>query len=309
MAGAFYAMNGQNPEFSVIVVVNNNISDEEVLRCLATFVPQEGDVSFEFIVVDQENEKRREVFQSRFPWVTLLTVEKMATGSYPRNLALRRARGEYVVFLEDHVTVCRDHLLRLREAFQKGCDAVGGSVTNGCPESLGAWLQYFCQYHQWLPCRPSGEITDLPGCNFAYRTSTLKRLGSFVESRFKIESLYNVQAKKQGVRFCFAPGAVAVHYNYDAKTVLQFWRFHFLYGLDFASHRGFSFTKSLVYGLGAGFLPGIAYARIYQDVRPDRELLKRFFKMTPVLLFTLAIWATGEMCGYLSSCWSRTKHR
>ena len=200
-------------------------------------------------------------------------------------------------------------MLRLREVFKKGYDAVGGSVTNGCPESLGAWLQYFCQYHRWLPQRPAGEIQDLPGCNFSYRASVLKVLGPFLESRFKIESLYNVQAKNKGVRFYYAPDVMAVHYNYDAKTVLQFWRFHFLYGLDFASHRGSSFGKSLVYGLGAGFLPWIAYARIYRDVRQDRELLKRFLKMTPILLFTLAIWAAGEMCGYLSSCWDRMKHR
>jgi glycosyltransferase involved in cell wall biosynthesis len=297
------------PEFSVIIAVNNNIPDEEVFRCLASFYPQEGDIPFEFIVVDEADESRRQVYRSRFPWATLLTIKKMMRGSYPRNLALQQARGDYIVFLEDHVTVRRDHLLRLREIFEKGYDAVGGSVINGCPESLGAWLQYFCEYHRWLPSRPSGDIPDFPGCNFAYRASTLKDTGFFVESRFKVESLYNARAKNGGARFYFASELPAVHYNYDAKTVLKFWRYRFLYGWNFAAHRRLRLVKRLAFALAAPVLVGLAYFRAWKDVRRDQALLNRFWKMTPILLLTLVIWSMGEMCGYLVGSCGPVKQR
>lgn len=288
-----------NPEFTVIAVRNNNVPDEEFYRCLTAFYPQDGGVSFDFIVVDETDEKRRRFFQSRFPWATRIDLEKMTPGSHPRNLALALARGDYVVFLEDHVTVRHDHLLRLRKIFSEGYDAVGGSVINGSPHSAVAWLQYFCEYHRWLPCRPSGDIGDLPGCNFAYRAPKLQELGAFVEGRHKIEWLFNARAKKLGARFFFAAEAPAVHYSADAETVPGFWRYRFLYGWDSAAHRGLRTGKRIVYALLSPGLAGLAFLRIWRDVRRDPGLAKRFWKMTPLMLVTLPIWAAGEMCGYL----------
>jgi hypothetical protein len=288
-----------NPEFSVIIAVNNDIIEKDFFRCLSTFIPQEGDVSFEFLVVDEADERRQRIYESQFPWVMLITMDKMRRGSYPRNLALGQVRGDYIVFLEDHVTVQRNHLLQLKEIFEKGYDAIGGSVINGSPESTGAWLQYFCEYHRWFPCRPSGYIGDLPGCNFAYRASTLKRLGIFVEGRYKMESLFNARAKAQGVQLYFAAEAPAIHFAFDARTALEYWRYRFHYGRDFAAHRGLGRGKRIFYAVFSPCLVGLAFFRIWSDVRRDRSLKKRFWKMTPVLLLTLAIWSIGEMCGYL----------
>jgi GT2 family glycosyltransferase len=288
-----------NPEFSVIVVINNDSPEEELFRCLASFHPQDGNVSFDFIVLDEADEGRGQIYRLRFPWVTFVTVGKMARGSRPRNLALNHARGDYVVFLEDHVTVRSDHLLRLRQIFAAGYDGIGGAVMNGSPESVGAWLQYFCDYHQWLPCRPSGDIGDLPGCNFAYRASTLKKLGAFVESRHKLEWLFNVRAKKQGARLYFASDAPAIHYSHDANTVFQYCRYRFLYGRDFAAHRGLGFWKRMIFALLSPALIGLVLFRIWKNVRLDRSLLTKFWRLSPILLVTVMIWAAGEMCGYL----------
>ena len=67
MVDAFYVMNSQNPEFSVIVVINNNISYEEVFGCLATFAPQEGDVFLSFWSLTKETKSVRKFFDRGFP--------------------------------------------------------------------------------------------------------------------------------------------------------------------------------------------------------------------------------------------------
>ena len=288
-----------NPEFSIIIAANNGVPEAEFFRCLSKLSPQEGDFSFECLVVMEEEERLKETFPSRFPWARPIFIPKMMRGSYPRNLALTHAGGNYILFLEDHVMVEPNHLSKIRQVFEKGYDAVGGAVVNGSPGFPASWLQYFCEYHRWLPCRPSGEIDDLPGCNFAYRAPTLKNLGAFVEGRYKIETLFNVRARKQGARFYFSANAGVIHFAYDAKTVPEYWRYRFQYGREFASNRGLGNGKRILFALFSPCLSGVAFIRIWSDIRHDREMHRRFWRMSPLLLLSLAIWSMGEFCGYL----------
>ena len=169
------------PKVSIIVVANQDSGIDLVFDLLRSFYPQAGGISFEFIVVDEQNERRAKIYREQFPWVTLIQTEKLLSGSYLRNIALHHARGDIIVFWEDHVLVPKNYLKNLVASLTETYGIAGGPVENGNKENLPSWVQYFSEYHKWLPTRAEGEIEDLPGCNFPYRSDLLKRLGPFPE--------------------------------------------------------------------------------------------------------------------------------
>ena len=285
------------PKVSIIVLVNNNAPFDAIFNLLHSFFPQEGDISFEFIVIDEQNEQKAKTYSERFPWVKLIQMERLTRGSHLRNMALQQAQGEIIAFLEDHVTVRHDYLKTLLASFSKGYDIVGGPVINGSTQTLCSWVQYFCQYHKWLPIIKEGEIYDLPGSNFAYRSDLLKRLGPFIKGDFKLESLFHEKAKQNGYRLYFDHQLEVKHF--EDKKILKLLTYRFQYGQLFASRRGFHVWKRITYIVLSPLIALLEYARIFVHARHDRICLKKFIQCTPLLLVTLFVWMAGECVGYL----------
>lgn len=285
------------PKVSIIVMANNNAPSDAVFNLLHSFYPQEAGISFEFIVIDEQNEQKAKTYSERFPWVKLIQIERLTRGSHLRNMALQLAQGEIIAFLEDHVTVRHDYLKNLLASFSKGLDIVGGSVINGNGQMLYSWVQYFCEYHKWLPSLKEGEINDLPGCNFAYRSHLLKRLGPFIEGDFKLETLFHEKAKQNGYRLFFDHQLVVKHF--DDKKILKLLTYRFQYGRLFAARRGFQVWKRIIYIVFSPLIALFEYTRIFGHARYDRIYLKKFIQCTPLLLLTLFVWMAGESVGYL----------
>ncbi|HAJ56533.1 MAG TPA: hypothetical protein DCL35_02055 [Candidatus Omnitrophica bacterium] len=286
------------PLVSFIIVVNNDAPPGAVFELLDSFYPQEAAVPFEMLVVEKTDALRRQAYSNRYPWVKLIECADLSRGSKPRCDALKDAQGELVVFLEDHVTIGKDYLKNIVELFEEGHDAVAGPVLIGHGDSASAWVEYFCEYHRWLPCRPDGRIDDLPGCNFAYRRSVLDALGDFICGDFKLENLFNQRAAKRGYKLYFSHRVPVRHY--DDKSFPELLRYRFYYGKTFAAKRGFSFLKRVLY---ASLFPVIAlveYGRIARDAACDRLLLKKFIIYTPGLLLILMAWMFGESLGYIT---------
>ena len=284
------------PEVSIIVIVNNNAPSDAIFNLLHSFYPQEGNISFEFIVIDEQNEQKAKTYSERFPWVKLIQMETLTRGSHLRNMALQQAQGEIIVFLEDHVTVRHDYLKSLHASFSKGYDIVGGPVINGNTQMLYSWVQYFCEYHKWLPIINEGEIGDLPGCNFAYRSDLLKRLGPFIEGYFKLESLFHEKAKQDGYKLYFDHQLEVKHF--EDKKILKFMMYRFQYGRLFAEKRGFRVWKRIAYIILSPLVAIFEYTRIFGHARHDLTYLKKFIQCTPLILLTLFIWMFGECMGY-----------
>lgn len=285
------------PKVSIIVVVNVDSGFDLIFDLLRSFYPQAGHINFEFIVVDERNEQRAKIYCKQFPWVTLIQPEKLLPGSHFRNIALQQARGEIIVFWEDHVLIPDNYLKNLVTSLSKGYDMVGGPVENGNTAKLDAWVQYFCEYHKWLPIRPEGEIEDLPGCNFAYRADLLKKLGPFPEGRFKLESLFHERAKQRGSGLYFSHGLKVAHF--DNKKIADIWVYRFHYGRLFASRRRFPVWKRIAYVIFSPLIALNEYLRIFKHARHDRTHLKKLIQCTPLLLLTLFIWMAGECVGYI----------
>lgn len=285
------------PQISFIIGLNEEEGSDIVYQLLDSIRALNDNITNEVVVVSLKNEPREMLFQERYPWVQLIQADTAISGGNFRNIATKHAKGQFLVFLEDHVIVHMDYLKNLVSAFNKGYDIVGGSVANGNPEKLSSWVQYFCEYHKWLPGLKEGERDDLPGSNFACTKYALSELGSFSEERYKLESHFFLKAKRCGFKLYFSPAIQTSHFN--ERRAMRFAGKRFRYGRLFAARRGFALSKRLLYILLSPLIAILEYLRIFNHARCKRTYLTKFIFSTPQLLPTLFIWTAGECLGYL----------
>jgi GT2 family glycosyltransferase len=229
--------------------------------------------------------------------VELIKADRYQFGSALRNIAVKHAKGEIVAFLEDHVLVQKNYLKNLVATFSKGYDIVGGHVANANPERFVGWTQYFCEYNKFIPLSRDGEVEDLPGCNFAYSSDLVEKLGPFYEGPYKLENLFHGWARKSGYRLYLTRDLQVAHIN--GEKIIGFWRKRFEYGRLFASQRGFSLKRRILYAVLSPLIAMIEYTRIFKRTKNNRTYLIKFIQSTPLLLPTLLIWMMGECFGYL----------
>ena len=288
----------KSPTVSIVTAVTRDRGPDSVFGLLESFAPQVDDVDFEFIVVDEEDDRRRKVFEERFPWVELIQTSKLMPVPQMRNFALPRVRGEIVGFVEDHALLPEGYLRNLVGVFARGYRVAGGPVENANPQSVASRVHHFCEYHNFLSTVNEGEIADLPGSNFAYHKDVLEMLGRFPEGTYGVETHTHNRMKQEGNRLHFCHGLSVHHINETNITAVMSRRF--TYGRLFAARRGFSVWKRLAYIVLSPLVVLAEYVRIFMHVRRDRTHLKRFARCTPLLIPTLVVWMAGECLGYLS---------
>ena len=288
----------KKPVISIVTVVTEDRGLDSIFGLLDSFLPQEDDVDFEFIVVDEDSDQRKKIFDERFPWVELVQTSRLMPVPQMRNIALPHIRGEIIAFVEDHVLLPGGYLKCVVDLFSRGHRAVGGPVENANPQSLASCVQHFCEYHNFLSTVTEGEVEDLPGSNFAYHEDVLEMLGSFPEGKYGVETHLHNRAKKDGTGLYFCHGLGVHHINETSIAAVMSRRFK--YGRLFAARREFPAWKRLAYVVLSPLIVPLEYMRILKHVRQDRACVKRFVRCTPLLLPTLFVWMAGECVGYLA---------
>jgi len=142
---------------------------------------------WELLVIDNNSKDETAQIASSFdsarkpPRLVLETSQGL---SHARNRALREARGEVIVFLDDDTLGDPDWLRRLMAPYEADADArigvVGGEIVPGFPDGLPAWLE-----GQWTPLCYREDTGPLPprklpmGANFSARVSLARQVGGF----------------------------------------------------------------------------------------------------------------------------------
>lgn len=285
------------PQVTLITIVTSNRGFDSIFETLDSFYPQEGNVTFEFLVVQQKHQRREEVLRNRYPWVQVIQTNQQRPVPHQRNLALRHAQGEFLVFVDDHIVFPRNYLMNLLAGFSKGYEFIGGPIENANPQTLASWAHYFCEYFKWLPKAPHGMVTDLPGSNFACRATVLSEGGPFPEAGFGLETLLFEEFRRKGARLYSSPDLMIRHRH--VEKISEFWPIAFNYGRSFAAQRNFPGWQRIMYALLSPGIAFVLYVRICNQARYERNYFKKFIQCSPLLLPTLLIRAAGEGLGYL----------
>lgn len=151
-----------------------------------------------------------------------------------RNLGARRARGQYLVFIDDDV-VCSSHWLEsLHRSFKRGYSGVTGPsiikreyrknrdcfrlpvflFSEKVPGKISEWGQWSLEACK-EGCSFNGEVDYLEACNMSFKAEAFREVGGFDESYKGIgdwsepDLCFRLGAK--GHKFWFSRDAVVEH--------------------------------------------------------------------------------------------------
>ncbi|HLL73734.1 MAG TPA: glycosyltransferase [Pyrinomonadaceae bacterium] len=207
-----------------VVIPTHNRSDALRLTLL-NLAGQEFDQPWELIVVNNRSTDDTDAVVASVPFpveLTLLHEEKPGAAA-ARNAGLARARGEYLVFMDNDILVGPDFLRRHVEALERnpGCWVVGGIA--GLPEHEAAPFGQFRKAlaSEWQQHEVT-EATGLTGANFSAPRPSLISLGGFDED-FAIASQEDlelaVRAWNAGIKILLHPTIIGVHNDWAGSSI------------------------------------------------------------------------------------------
>jgi GT2 family glycosyltransferase len=207
------------PDRSVSAVVVTYRRPTLVAETVNLLLPQLGPLD-ELLVVDQSPERHEGLAaHCRVQYFGQLPPNMVRA----RNLALSRARGDVVLFVDDDVIPEAGLVAAHREAY--GDPAVGGvagrilephAASAGEPDPRFLDLSEGWRYADFTHTARRDDVMTVRGCNMSFRRDLLLRLGGFDTHLrppfcFREDSEMSFRVRREGYRVVFEPRAGLIH--------------------------------------------------------------------------------------------------
>ncbi|HSB90116.1 MAG TPA: Gfo/Idh/MocA family oxidoreductase [Anaerolineales bacterium] len=299
------AASAEPPEASIILVVGNQRA--RAARALESILHQDGIDRAEVLLVDLGRPGHPPLPGSEQPLVRVLGGEGLRSYGPARAEAVGRARGEFVVFMEEHCLAQPGWLRSLVSRLSDGPWAgVGPRVVSANPGVGFSDAMEMIEYGRWVTKRSPRETEMLPGNNSAYRRQDLLDLGPELESLFLADTVLQWRLMDEGKRLFEEPGAVIAHRH--PVTLWSAVRGEFLYHIGFAGARAESFgwpwPVRLGYAAASVIIPWLRLSRMLRATEDDRTAtrLRRSLPGVLLLLYSSvlgqavgAVWGSGSL--------------
>ncbi|MGY1745236.1 glycosyltransferase [Blastococcus sp. SYSU D00695] len=218
------------------VVIPTHQRRDLVVGAVRALLAQEEPPLEVVVVVDGSTDGTAEALRALTSPTPVLVVEQDNQGqARARNRGAELARGELLLFLDDDMLAAPDLLRRLREAHERGADAVTGHIPT-VPGTemfrLPGVLDWAEQRRQRLSATPGPPpVGDVLGGQLSVRREVFEALGGFDDRRFTIGGAYGGEdgdlahrLLAGGHRVVFAPDAVSSQVNVvPPRTYLRNW--------------------------------------------------------------------------------------
>ncbi len=262
---------------------------------------QDGTVAYEVIVADRCSDGTAEQIQREHPAVQVLPAPGDTDLPTLRTMALEHSRGKYVFVTEDHNVPPPNWIARFvaeLEGAPETVAAVGGLVDNAMRVRTVDWAAFLCEYNGFLPPQESGDVSDAPGMNVAYRRSVFDGFDRATLTRGFWESTVHPHLREQGKVFRRAADVVMSHRK----------RFGFRYfmGQRFAYSRYYAgvrfergqLVKRLTYAALSPLLPPLVLVRVARGALSKEAFRDVAIRSMPALACFSVAWGIGEAIGY-----------
>ena len=217
--------NYENPTVSIVIPAYNNV--RLTLECLSSILKYTNDIPYEVIIVDDGSHDETWQILSQIKNITLVRNPERSGFLISCNAGAERARGEFLLFLNNDVQVTRDWLRPLVETFFRFDDvgAVGPKIlfpngrlqeagarvrADGSAQLIGVFDNPDLPRYNYIR-----EVDYCSGVCLLIRTEQFRELGGFdplfapgycedIDLCFRIRS--------QGKRILYNPESVIVHH-------------------------------------------------------------------------------------------------
>jgi glycosyltransferase involved in cell wall biosynthesis len=162
------------PGPQVTVIVPSFNEEEKIEGSIRSLIEQQTRVPYEIIVVDSSKDDTGKLVRREFPTVVLVSSQHRLSCGEAKNVGLRFARGNKILFTDADTRVPADWIEKMANHLEE-FDAAGGPFLNGTPESLTGTLGYCLEFFRVLPKKPLVTTARyLTGGNSGYRRDTIK---------------------------------------------------------------------------------------------------------------------------------------
>ncbi|MFO7900204.1 MAG: glycosyltransferase family A protein, partial [Planctomycetota bacterium] len=173
----------------VSVIIPTRDRCEELIECLESIRRQEYQLVEVIVVDDHSEDDTAERVGREYPEVTLRTTETRRQPAFLRNLGLRAANGEFVLFLDSDSELPRPDtvstMVRVLDA-NPGLGALGGEIKVNGPRQDVAYGRNVCFNGEPVaveaPAEPPDRLVDcdyVATCNCFGRADDMRAVGGF----------------------------------------------------------------------------------------------------------------------------------
>jgi glycosyltransferase involved in cell wall biosynthesis len=279
------------------VVIASRDNPEELAACLDALAPQVND-EVEVLVVDASRNSSRQPVERTSGSVHILRAPVGCGLAQLRAAGLAHSAGTVVAFTDACCRVDAGWVERLRGQPWHTYAVVGGAVLPAPEPGLADWAAFLVEYGPYLPPRPAGEASQLPGNNVAFRRDALERAGLVGAPEFwKAFALPRLAA--QGACGWFDPDLVVHHYR--SAPAREWATLRYLHGRCFGANRAAASRRRwrLARAAMSPLVPFVLTARLVRTVQSKPAGRRHLWRSLPVLLAFHIAWAWGELDGYL----------
>lgn len=287
----------QEAEPLVTVIVPCYQSERTIRQCLNAIINQQTSVRFDVIVVDSSSDQTAQIVESEFPSVRLIHLNQRTFAGAARNVGVRATRAQFCLMIDSDCIAESDLIERaVTRHREDDYAAVGGSLSNGTPNSVSGWIGYLIEFKEFMPTAPMRLEKGVPTANIMYRRETLERFGGFDDDMWLAEDiLLNWKMYQAGERILFDPAIKVEHLNRTG------WRQVLWYQIDLGRLSAVARQRG---GLPGGILlrypPLILLMPMMRLMRAviwfakyDKQVLLRFLLIWPMYLLAASFWSFG----------------
>ncbi|NOX90119.1 MAG: glycosyltransferase family 2 protein [Calditrichaeota bacterium] len=217
-------------KISVIIITYNRVND---LVALLENLKSQTVQNFETIVVDNNSsDKTAEIIPRDFPQVRFIKNDRNAGVPGGRNIGIREAKGEFLVFVDNDAELAEDALEKVVKTFETYPKAgiltfkILNFFTGGIDET--SWIID----PELKTVTTPHKVQTFEGAGFAFRREVVDKIGLMWDSLFFMheEKEYSLRALDAGFDILYTPEIKAYHKISPEERYLPDERF-FYYGI------------------------------------------------------------------------------